>query len=144
MSLLVDIFAIELKPFIDEWERRLHERMANNLETAAIYLENEVKKELGQKYPPASLAGEFPHLRSGELRRSITHEVDRSKLVARVGSNKKYSRYLERSTSTMEGPPISRTHITKRVAEYSPHHFWSLGLCRNSRCRWWFRCGCSR
>ena len=101
--------------------------LGDRLERAAIFLENEVKKNLSEKckviktgggrnehgqfvakteHREHSPAGGFPFLESGELRRSITHEVDREALVARVGTNKVYGRYLEKSTSKMEARPF--------------------------------------
>jgi HK97 gp10 family phage protein len=87
--------------------------LAKRLERAAIFLENEIKKNISEKCPaykePSaehSPPGSFPFLETGELRRSITHEVDRETLVARVGSNKLYARYLEMGTTDMEARPF--------------------------------------
>jgi len=87
------------------------------LERAAIHLENKWKEKLGTKggvaptrdkqgrfkasAPMHSAPGEYPFLQSGELRRSITHEMDTNKLIGRVGSNVVYSRYLWAGTSHM-------------------------------------------
>ena len=64
---------------------------------AVRHVANEIKKSLGVKYPPASQVGEAPHLRTGELRRSIATEVDDSgaEVIGRVGTNKEYAKYLE-------------------------------------------------
>jgi hypothetical protein len=88
--------------FGDALYKRLHDQQAQRMERACIHLENAVKKELGTKSPPASAPGDFPHLVSGELRRSITHEVDRAKVTGRVGTNKLYSRFLILGTRYME------------------------------------------
>jgi phage gpG-like protein len=102
----------------DDFKRRLHEDMARRLERAAIVVERHakillsvsgtgvkkggkiVRKVKGMKgkniygaFPSAP--GEPPRKQTGRLRASVTHEVDRAKLTARVGTNVKYARVLE-------------------------------------------------
>lgn len=103
------------------------DELAKRLEKAAIYLENRIKENLSEKCRVEKIGGGrnaagqfqkaseikhhsppggFPFLESGELRRSITHEVDREALIARVGSNKIYARYLEKGTNVMAARPF--------------------------------------
>lgn len=88
--------------FGDEWLEKFKKDRVKNLKRACIYTTNVVKKELGTKCPPHSSPGEPPALESGELRRSITWEVDEDKVIGRVGTNKIYARYLAGGTSKME------------------------------------------
>ena len=82
----------------------LKDHEAKQLTKAAIFLQNQIKKELGNR--AVSAPGEYPGLRSSDLRKSITHEVDTPKLIARVGSGLVYSRYLEKGTNRMAARPF--------------------------------------
>jgi len=96
-----------------EFLRKFEKEYANNLKRAAVHLSNETKKALSDPYPPASTGGEEPHRRTGELRRSITWEVDERLLKGRVGTNKIYGRFLELGTSEMEKRPFLVPTLTK-------------------------------
>lgn len=92
-----------------EFLKHAHDELAKRLEKAAIFLENQMKANLSEKCPAYkehgqqhSPPGGFPYLETGELRRSITHDIDRDNLVARVGTNKIYGRFLNEGTNTME------------------------------------------
>lgn len=61
-----------------------------------------------------SKPGEPPHKQTGQLARSIAWERDG--LVARVGTNVKYSRYLELGTSRMAARPF----LNRGLDEMSP------------------------
>lgn len=97
---------------MSEWEHqaellaKIQKDWVQKLNKVGILLTNEVKKELGLVYPPASEAGEPPHLRTGELRRSIAWEVDETDLKVRVGTNKNYAGFLERGTTLMDARPF--------------------------------------
>ena len=65
----------------DLFMKNLREEQIKRLNRAAIFLEGKVKEQLGIKSPPVSASGDYPHLQSGELRRSVTHEVDEQKLI---------------------------------------------------------------
>lgn len=45
-----------------------------------------------------SKPGQPPHKQTGHLRRSVTYEVDRKTLTARVGTNVEYGKHLELGT----------------------------------------------
>lgn len=55
-----------------------------------------------------SRPGEPPRKQTGHLRRSIAYEVDRTNLVARIGTNLAYGRYLELGTRRMAPRPWLR------------------------------------
>lgn len=68
------------------------------------------------RYNP-SKPGEFPHLDSGDLRRSIFFQINRSLQTVRVGSNLKYAKYLEEGTKRMaQRPFLERTLIQEQKA----------------------------
>ena len=104
--------ANNLKWHGDEFFKKLKAAEAKNLERAAIHLKNEIKKNISDA-PPASQPGEMPHREDGELRRSIAHEVDANKMIARVGTNKVYGRYLELGTNEMLARPFLRPTLAK-------------------------------
>ena len=68
------------------------------LDAAGFTLSGAAKENLSRAYPPASDAGEYPAKRTGHLRRNITHDVDRSALHMRWGTNVVYGKYLELGT----------------------------------------------
>ena len=88
----------------NEFVKKLEDHEVKQLTKAIIFLQNQVKKELGTK--ERSSPGDYPGLESGELRRSITHTVDKNQLIARTGTNKVYGRYLEKGTSRMAARPF--------------------------------------
>lgn len=55
-----------------------------------------------------SKPGEPPHKQKGDLRASVTHERDGSRLLFRVGTNKEYGRWLELGTANMAARPWLR------------------------------------
>jgi HK97 gp10 family phage protein len=97
----------------DEFFKKLKDGEEKNLRRAGIHLKNEVKKAISDAYPPASEPDSEPHRRSGELRRSMAEELDDSKMIERVGTNKVYGRYLEMGTSKMEKRPFLRPTLAK-------------------------------
>lgn len=89
--------AVFMKWFGPERLAEIQTEQRKRMERAVRVVSNEVKKSLGVKFPPASSPGNPPHLRTGELRRSIATEVvdEGGKIVGRVGTNKTYAKYLE-------------------------------------------------
>lgn len=105
-----------------------------NLKAAAILLQNHAKelvsvdgttqvpatsKKTGRKLKRTNLAyntnpskpGEPPHVQTGRLRASISHEV--TGVTARVGTNLEYGRYLELGTRKMAARPWLRRSLTE-------------------------------
>jgi HK97 gp10 family phage protein len=117
----------------DKWLENFRQEQVKRLNRAAIYLEGKVKEALGVKGAPLSgrdsggrfvrancepsQSGDFPHLQTGNLRRSITHEVDGQKLIARVGTNAIYSKFLELGTSKMQPRPFLQRVLDEHRAE---------------------------
>lgn len=59
--------------------------------------------------------GEYPGMRTGQLRRNVQQETDRKGLVARVGTNVVYGKWLELGTRKMAARPwLSRGMIESR------------------------------
>lgn len=80
---------------------------------ATIRVQREAKRLVGEKnYPPASIPGEAPAMRTGTLRRSIDQETERRPLrnefVGIVGTNLNYGKYLELGTAKLEPRPYLR------------------------------------
>jgi len=80
-------------------------------------LENDIKKSMVGKSPPSSAPGEPPHVRTGTLRRSITHDVDESKHLVRIGTGLKYGKHLELGTSKMRARPFIRPAVLRNTGE---------------------------
>ncbi len=104
----------------DDLINATNEELAKRLNRAAIHLQNEIKKLLGVKGRKCNKAtgersapDESPRLECGQLRRSIAWEVDKEKLVARVGTNLKYGKFLELGTSKMAARPFLRPALSK-------------------------------
>lgn len=82
---------------LSKWENEMNKR----LKRAAIFLKGQIQKNISTGAPPHSAPGEFPHVVTGELRRSIAWTVDDSRHFARVGTNKRYAAYLTKGTRYM-------------------------------------------
>lgn len=103
--------------------RRFRAMYAKRLAKAAIFLQGEIRqlisvpsrsvsyrviqkgkkkgqtqKVLGERGNSRSRPGEPPHMDHGALRASITYDVDRENLTARVGSPSKVARWMELGT----------------------------------------------
>ena len=118
----------------DKYKENLEKELIKRLYRAAIVFKREVQKELsvavqimklpkgrnsagrfvsGKQFKIRSKPGEPARKDFGELRRSIAFAVDEKKLVARVGSNKIYNKYLELGTSLMRARPVWRPMLVK-------------------------------
>lgn len=97
--------------------RELRITSAKGLDAAALHLMSKQKQALsvsahrgrgpkGIRYE-ASKPGESPRLRTGQLRQSVTREIDRDALVARVGvpETALYGFYLEVGTRYISHRP---------------------------------------
>ena len=90
---------------------------AQRLEAAAILLKNEAKQLISEPSPPPSAPGEPPGKDTGRLRASVSHEVDRGKMVARVGTNVVYGKFLELGTRKMAARPWLRKAFNENYAK---------------------------
>jgi len=108
--------AAEFRWYGPEFQVKFKAMIGPNLERAAIYLKGEIKESLriGNKTGKTpSSPGEPPRRRTGRLSGSIAHEVDWPKLIARVGTNLRYAKFLELGTSKMAARPFIRPAVAK-------------------------------
>jgi HK97 gp10 family phage protein len=118
---MASVFRSVVKWYGPEFVAKLEKHEANSLKRVGIYLSGAIKRELSTKSGPCnenrdepvpedeferSAPGEYPRLQCGELRRSITWELDEKKMMVRVGTNKIYGRYLEKGTIYMAPRPF--------------------------------------
>ena len=88
----------------EEFKKSLHQKKVERLERAAITLQVAVKEAISEpsnKGASPSDPGQPPHKDTGRLRGSISHEVDGEILVARIGTNVVYGKFLELGTRKM-------------------------------------------
>lgn len=52
------------------WMEKFMKGVERNMDAAAIYLQNTIKENISTGQPPSD-EGEFPHVKTGHLRRSI-------------------------------------------------------------------------
>jgi HK97 gp10 family phage protein len=71
----------------------------------------------GRRRHRASAPGDGPAVDTGRLRASIAHEVGRTgtTLVARVGTDVEYAKFLELGTSKMAARPFLRPALTQTI-----------------------------
>lgn len=94
-------------------KREIEAKCLKNMGTACRFLVSEIKKDLGGKSPSAP--GEPPGVVTGELRRSMTYEIEKTPqgITGRVGTNKEYAVPLEFGTSRMAARPFLRPGFEK-------------------------------
>ena len=100
----------------DEVTKRVESACLDRVTKACLLVEAEAKSEMDRKYPPASQPGEIPAVRTGTLKRSITHdppEIIRSLITGRVGTNLDYGLPLEIGTDKMAPRPWLRVALDK-------------------------------
>lgn len=103
--------------FGPEVKARLHRENIKRLTAAALTIENHSRRSISEGYPPASIPGEPPHVRTGALRNSVTHEVGDFEEIARIGTNLPYGRHLELGTKHMPARPwLRRAFAETRAA----------------------------
>ena len=83
-------------------KKMLETGMESRLELASIKVRDYIRKKISLPQPP-SAPGEYPHKDTGQLRRFVGYEVNG--LVARVGTNVEYGKWLELGTSKMAARP---------------------------------------
>jgi HK97 gp10 family phage protein len=96
----------------DQFQKIVKAGSAQRLEAAAILLQNELKTVLVAKDnidgTKPSEPGEAPAKETGRLSSSISREVDKEAMTARVGSNVVYSKFLEIGTDKLAARPWLR------------------------------------
>jgi HK97 gp10 family phage protein len=94
--------------------KEIDARIKIGMEQACSVVEKEAQHSMipgtGRLYGKhrASIPGMPPAVDTGRLRASITHEVESvtGDIIGRVGTNVKYSKWLEHGTSRMEPRPF--------------------------------------
>jgi len=119
--------ADSLKWYGDEAKKRITTEMERRLTACAIVVSGHAKKLIsvagtgagpGQKRrygSDPSKPGEPPRKQTGHLRRSVAWE--RAGLVARVGTNVRYGRWLELGTRKMAARPWLRRALAECQAQ---------------------------
>jgi len=95
--------------------------IADGLERAAAVVKRTMRRLLNTPYPPASVAGESPHKRTGNLQGSIDVWVNRKTLQvyvgpAEIGSKGKpanYGLWLEFGTRKMDPRPFMKRALVQ-------------------------------
>lgn len=89
--------------------------IADGLERAGEHVKRTMKRLVNVPFPPASVAGESPHRRSGDLYKSLSVWIDRKSLKIWVGPSDAvdYGFYLEEGTRYMDARP----YIQKALEE---------------------------
>lgn len=89
--------------------RKIRHAIADGFEGLGALLVRRLRAKLNTPYPPASDPGEYPHRRSGTLRRSVYYRVDRRALVLYVlarGDIAEYWGFLQFGTHKMAPRPF--------------------------------------
>lgn len=104
---------MSLKWYGDRLKKEVEAKCLKNMDKACRFLESEIKKDLSGKSPSAP--GEPPGVVTGELRRSMTYEIEKTPqgVTGRVGTNKEYAVPLEFGTSRMAARPFLRPCFEK-------------------------------
>ena len=74
-------------------------------------------KKLGKRGSGRSEPGNPPHKDYGKLRASISYEVDKAKLVVRVGTPLQYGKFLELGTEKMWKRPYLRRSLLEKKSQ---------------------------
>lgn len=97
-----------------EFRKNIRKQIAEGVDRAASALQSDIKRTLSISPSPSS-PGQPPGVDTGTLRRSV--QIDRSRvdsdLLARVGTNVEYGRYLEYGTIKMAARPWLRPTLSK-------------------------------
>ena len=88
--------------------------MTKRLDKAGAMLQEAIKRNLSQQYPPASKPGQFPARRTGRLQRSIKRRFVGGKTI-RIGTINRedafYAVDLELGSSTVAARPFIRPSV---------------------------------
>ena len=94
-----------------------HRKLVQRLDRSAMEWTREAKKRIsgvGKSTP-----GEYPNKRTGNLRKNMNHVVMKKDLIAQVGTNVRYGRFLEEGTKYMEERPwmtLTNNRMRKKIA----------------------------
>ena len=68
--------------------------MRSRLQQAGDHLVNELQDRLSEPYPPSSIEGEYPHMRTGTLLSSVYADLDEADLSVTVKASAPYAEDL--------------------------------------------------
>lgn len=112
----------------DDFLAEIKGNLGDNLEAAAIYLQEKIKMAINRSQPYDRWVGEKgvyykgqdpsgpdepPKKVRGDLQRSIAYEMSDDRSTAFVGSNLDYALFLELGTSKMEARPFLRSTLAQ-------------------------------
>lgn len=98
-----------------EFAKALPEQIEQALTAIGIAAESNAKKEITKAVYDTPERG---YVRTGRLRNSITHAVEKSEQAVYIGSNVGYAAPVELGTSKMRARPYLRPAATKYNEEY--------------------------
>lgn len=101
------------------FDQLLRQEVVKRLDESAQLVQQTAQANIATPYPPPSLPGEFPHLRSADLQASVQYVVDNGRLIAVIGSKlpKKYGLYLEIGTRKMAPRPWLRPSLAACIPQ---------------------------
>ena len=105
------MIGIEFTPWAPFHARKNSAEIRRWLQTIADASEKAFKNMKG--FPPASTPGEYPAIRTGDLRESISTEVTEDSVV--IGSNTFYARFLRHGTSRMARRKMSDNALQEGI-----------------------------
>lgn len=87
----------EVRWYGDEVSRAVREAMKMRLDVAARTVARQVQENIGTPAPPHSVPGQFPHLVSGDLQKSVRVETDKRSLTVRIVADSDHAEAVEAS-----------------------------------------------
>lgn len=104
---------MSVKWYGEKFRKYVEAKCLKNMKTACRFVETQIKESISG--PSPSAPGEPPGVVTGTLRRSYTHEVEKTPhgIVGRVGTNMGYALPLELGTSKMAARPHIRPGLEK-------------------------------
>ena len=106
------MITISLQPWRAFYARKKDEEIRRWLKAVADASERAFKSPM-TNYPPASSPGQYPAIRTGRLRGSISTVVTANSMT--IGSNMPYSRFLRQGTTRMERRKMSDNALQEGI-----------------------------
>ena len=102
----------------DEFQRQLFDEIGKRLIRAAMEWVRFARSQMGD--PGRSRPGDYPGRDTGHLRRNVGWEADTIRLIARVGTNVLYGKFLELGTRKLAKRPwmkLTNVAMSARIKE---------------------------
>lgn len=99
--------------FDGEFYAKVEDAMADRLTEVGELVTDTLRDRLSVEYPPASLPGDYPAMRTGDLRDSVVYEVNAAEGWVEMGAEADYAEELV-------GPYFGRlmtSHVVEDLAE---------------------------